>query len=956
MPGQWDPTPVDVGPGGAPLSGPLPAPALMQAHWSASVEEPVVGRERELSATEPFLDRVPSGVCALVVEGEPGIGKTTIWRALGSKAAERGYRVLACQAEQTEARLSFVGLGDLVGSDASGFLAQLPDAQRLALGMVLLRDVPSDDRGADPRMVAVAFTNLLAEFARASSLLVAVDDLQWLDSSTARVLAFAIRRLHSHPVGLLVTVRSPASASDPLGLERAFGDSLEHLRLGPLSLGALRNILDLHLGRGYARPTLVKIAEASGGNPLFALEIARALGANAVVEPGMRLPVPESLHELVAERIPKLAAAAREALLAAAALSHPTAELVEHASSVAGLASAEESGLLRVEHGRVVFAHPLYASAVYAAVATSRRHQLHRRLAQLVTDPEEQARHLALATTEPDEKVARTLERAAQVARARGAWDSAADFLERARSLTPPDWPDAGRRRGISAAEHHIHAGDRQRARTLLETLITDDLPESVRAEALRLLGEISYNDENYPEAQRVLEQALEHANDPELAAMVELRLSYVLANSGDFGRGREHGHRALAQAEASRSGPLVGEALADCAITDFLCGGGVDWDKVERSLVLEDPRRVLPLQNRPSVIAAALAFYVGRLAEGRERLSALRAWSLERGDESDLAWLDAMLSWLETMSGQFETASLLSDESELLARLTASRSLHGLALSQRALVRAHQGKIAETRNDCAQAMMVAAGTNYIIPVVWVAASLGLLELSLGNAAGAWQACAGLTEALEAHGIGEPITVPYFLPAAVEALVALHQLDRAEALLDAFERRGRELDRAWALATGERCRGLLLAARGDLAGAAAALDRALLEHARLEMPFELGRTLLVQGQLHRRRREKRLARTSLERALELFEGMRAPLWADRARAEMARLGLRTAPGDLTPTEERVAALAASGLTTRAIATTLFVSPKTVEANLGRAYQKLGVGSRAELGAVMARRR
>jgi DNA-binding CsgD family transcriptional regulator len=731
------------------------------------------------------------------------------------------------------------------------------------------------------------------------------------------------------------------------------GERVTRLRLGPLSLAALRGVLDRRLARRYSRPTLVRILDASGGNPLFALEIAAALGAGSQAQSSARLPVPENLRELIADRISGLTARAREALLAAAALSHPTVELVEQASSAAALAAAEESRLLRVEAGRVVFAHPLYASAVYAAAASSRVRQLHRRLALLVVDQEERARHLAMATTHADEPVARALEQAAALARARGGWESAAELLERARSLTPPEHDQAALRRTISAAEHHIHAGDRTRARALLEGQLADRIQGPLLPEALRLLGEISYNDENYLEARRLFEQALDLAHDPQLAATLELGLSYVHANLADFAGAAQHAQLALKPAADSGDDALVGQALATGAMTDFLLGRGVDWDTVQRSVALEDRTRVVPLHHRPGTIAASLTFYVGRLSEARQRLQALRAWSLERGDESDLAWLDSTLSWLETTAGDFDAAVRLSDESELLARLTGSDSLHAWALCQRAYVRAHLGDIAGTRNDCSQATVLTARTNYVIPRIFVAASLGLLELSLGKIAAAWQACAPMTELVEAHGLGEPITVA-FLPIAIEALIALGHPERAGSLLNVFDRRAHELDRGWALATAARCRGLLLAARGDVLGAGETLDRALVEHARLEMPFELARTLLVQGQVRRRRREKRMARVALEQALALFGSMGSPLWADRARAELARLGTRAAPRELTPTEERVAALAASGLTNRAIASTLFVSPKTVEANLARAYAKLGVGSRAELGARMAR--
>ena len=229
-------------------------------------------------------------------------------------------------------------------------------------------------------------------------------------------------------------------------------------------------------------------------------------------------------------------------------------------------------------------------------------------------------------------------------------------------------------------------------------------------------------------------------------------------------------------------------------------------------------------------------------------------------------------------------------------------------------------------------------------PLLWTAEALGVLELSLGNAGAAWAAMTAFAAHVEAGGVG-PVG---FVPEALEALIALGELDRADALLERFERRGRELDRAWVAATAARCRGLLAAARGDLDGAQASLERALVEHERLELEFSLARTLLAQGHVRRRRREKRLARDALERSLALFEQMGARLWAERARAELTRVASRAAPGELTPAERRVVELAAGGRSNKEIASELFVSVHTVEAHLSHAYAKLGVRKRSQL--------
>jgi DNA-binding CsgD family transcriptional regulator len=578
---------------------------------------------------------------------------------------------------------------------------------------------------------------------------------------------------------------------------------------------------------------------------------------------------------------------------------------------------------------------------------------LHERLAGLVADPEERARHLALAAAGPDEAIARALDEAAGRARARGAWEAGAELLERARSLTPPARSNEAAKRAVLAAEHHVRAGDRGRARALLEEVLERALPRALQAQALRLLAEISSHDENFAEAERLFTAALDCADEPGSAGAIELGLSYVQSNLMDFGHARAHAHRALERADAAGDRSLAGQALAHCAMMNFLCGGGVDWSAVERSLRMEDGDATVPLPGRPSTLAAFLLLYVGRHAEARRRLQAVCAGARERGDESDLAFLLLWLSWLETRSGDLARAGELADEAASIAVLTGSPSMHAWALTQQAYVHAHRGATEEVRRCCAEAAAPVRRSGNRLPGIWIAASTALLELSRGDHAAAWRACEQLTAAVEAAGVGEPV-VAFFLPDALEALIALGRLDRAEALLEAFEASARRLDRVWALATGGRCRGLLLAAHGDLDAATAALQRALDEHRRLDMPFEHARTLLADGVVERRARRRACAKASFEQALAMFEGVGATLWAARARAELERVGLRrSTTGDLTAAERRVAQLAAQGLTNREVAASLFLSPKTVDANLARVYRKLGIGSRAQLGARMA---
>jgi tetratricopeptide (TPR) repeat protein len=583
---------------------------------------PVVGREHELARLWDLL-QFASGARALVLTGGPGMGKTALWETGVVAARERGLRVLTARPSSAEAQLSFAGLIDLLDGVTLEELCGLPFPQLRALAVVLLRVEPLGPP-PEPQAIRVGFLNGLRALAGEGPLLVAVDDAHWLDSASAEALAFAARRIDRERVRFLVTRRHSGPAAD---VDRAFaGTWTEPIELGPLSLGAARSLLRDRLGL-YLPRQLLRVVESALGNPLFILEAARALGPAPSLDPAAPLPVPENLRELVAGRIAGLTPKGRRALLATASLRHPTAELVEGASSAAGLAAAEKVGLLRAEEGRILFAHPLYASAVYASAAPSRRRSLHRRLSQVVNDPEERVRHLALAADGPDEAVAQALAAAAEHARARGAWESAGELLEQARALTPLEQEAVAQERSVRAAEYHVHVGDRARAGALLEEVLAVSPPGSTRNEALRLLGEIRYSENSFAEAARLLEEALERVEDPMRSVTIELSLSYVFfGHLGDPAGADLHADRGLEQATLLGERALLGAALAVRAMVDHLRGRGVDWSKVERALALEDDAVPIPFPLRPSTIAALLALYVGRLTEARERLTALRA------------------------------------------------------------------------------------------------------------------------------------------------------------------------------------------------------------------------------------------------------------------------------------------------------------------------------------------
>jgi predicted ATPase len=342
----------------------------------------MIGRERELAAADDFLDGLTEGAAALVLEGEPGIGKTMLWAATIARAEQRDCRVMSCRPAEAEAKLSYAALADLLSSVEEEAFQGLPGPQRRAIETALLR---ADTRGerVDQRAVSAAVASLMVACARERPLVVAVDDVQWLDSPSARVLAYAVRRFDSAPVGVLVSVRSDGGAPEPLALDRALA-RVAGLRLRPLSLGALRQIVTARLGLSPSRPLLLRIARHSGGNPFFALELAEALaGADApVLDDASSLP--ERLKELVAARIEKLTPRTREALLHVSALAKPTLAVIEKAGQPSSaLGQAEAAGMVEIGEGNVRFAHPLLASAVYSSVTAVRRRELHRRLASV---------------------------------------------------------------------------------------------------------------------------------------------------------------------------------------------------------------------------------------------------------------------------------------------------------------------------------------------------------------------------------------------------------------------------------------------------------------------------------------------------------------------------------------------------------------------------------------------
>jgi DNA-binding CsgD family transcriptional regulator len=570
-------------------------------------------------------------------------------------------------------------------------------------------------------------------------------------------------------------------------------------------------------------------------------------------------------------------------------------------------------------------------------------------------DPEEQARHRALACTAADEEVAGLLDQVAMKARARGAPDIAAELAERSTALTPSDRPEQAWHRQVSAAEHHIHAGALERARTLLVELVELPHVSESRSTALRLLGGVCYRLRFLDDAVRYLREAVATADgDLAATARAELDFGFVLFYSfGSFDEGRAAAQRALIAAEGLGDDVVLSSALAGCALADLVVGRGLDEDRLARALSLEDPDRPSPIETRPSLLAGWALLQTDQLDRARAVLESLCARLLERGEDSDLPDVLALLARLECVAGNLSRAAELGAQGYELARQAGSDSLAAHTAAVRALVAAHRGRVDETRAAAAEAAELAGRSGWHLAAFWASTALGLLELSLGRDEAVVATLALSIGLVELHGLAEPSRCP-FLPDAIEALVRLGELDRAEGLTNLLEDRGGELGRRWAIVTGARCRALVLAGRGDVAAGLALIDRTLPQAVSLGRPLDLARTLITKGQLERRRKQRRAARASLRRALAICEEIDATLWAERARSELARVVHVREVNDLSATESRIAALAAGGLTNREVAAAAFLSQKTVEANLSRIYRKLGIRSRAELGVRLAR--
>jgi DNA-binding CsgD family transcriptional regulator len=650
------------------------------------------------------------------------------------------------------------------------------------------------------------------------------------------------------------------------------------------------------------------------------------------------MPIPEGVRALVAKRVTALPEPTRDALLRAAALARPDLTTVD----AEALAPAEEAGLVTVgADGRIAFEHPLFASAVYSSAPYVRRRATHAALAESIRDVEERARHLALACEGVDPVVAQAVEDAARHARARGASDGAAELAALALQLTPADSREREARR-IALAEQLLLAGDFDRARTEVQRLADELPPGDVHARALLMLSEIEYWRTGESAALELAEQAAAEATDPLLLGRCYTAVAGYAATC-DVPRAAAAANRAVAVLEESPGvdGPLLAAALVARVRAQLFKGDGLDRAAAERAAELERPAPPATVDLRTAFKLGQWLRYVDDLDGARSYLGAVEASARDEGDESSLPNILLNRAVAECWAGELRLAGELAE----LAREAFEQV--GVAADARsvwkAYVDAHVGRVDEVREAALGADDI---DEPIIRMLWER-TVGLAELAAGDVAAADRHLERALQLLDDVDIVEPAIFRVDGDAA-EAAVAVGDLERAETIVARFERCAARSQIPWSLAVSARSRALVLAARGELDDARVAAEQALAEHERCPVVFERARTLVVQGQILRRLKQKRLARESLEDALALFDELGAELWAARVREELRRVAARSARDDLSTTELRIARLAAAGRTNGEIAAEVFVTQKTVEANLARAYRKLGIRSRAQL--------
>jgi DNA-binding CsgD family transcriptional regulator len=896
----------------------------------------IVGREAELRAMDEFM-RADGAPGALVLTGGPGIGKTTLWEAGVELARRGGLRVLSARGSDSETQLSFAAIIDLLDGVDREELGALPSPQLHALEAGLLRAEPSGDP-PPPAAISVGFLSALRALAAQQPLLLAVDDVQWLDAASAEAVAFAVRRLDGHPVRFLFAKRSRTSSM----LERAYGPKgLHRIEVVPLSLGATQRLLRQRLALSLSRHVLRRVVEATLGNPLFALELGRGLAARGPLGIGEDVPLPDTVEELLGTRVGALAAPARRLVLAVALSGELRTSQLAEIGPPAALDDALDSGVLVVDGERVRPAHPLFATAARTSAGVGVRRELHLVLAQLATDDESNALHLALATDRPDAELAATVAAAAAGAASRGARHKAVLLAEHALRLTHDSAAERSDR-VLTLGGYLVAAGEKQRLTELLSPEV-ETLPRGApRVQALLLLteGVVGTNDEirSY-----LLEALQESGSDAVLRAsvLVELVVNDVVIRIEGIPAAEASALEALEVARGA--GPdLERPALQAVGWARALRGRAID-DLLDRFRAAASAPAYMA--ESPERVAGQRLVWRGEIEQARALLTPLLELADERGESYSYALQRLHLCQLELRVGNWDAVGGLLDE----WAESWERVMWPMYERCRALLAAGRGLPDEAERWAAETLARAEATGTQWDRLEALRARGAAALLANEPARAAESLRAVWEHTRREGVDDPGVFPV-APELVEALVEVRELDEAKAVTARLRELAEAQDHPWGLATAKRCDAVLQLASGYDEAAAAALEQAAAEYGLLGLRFDRARTVLTLGRGQRRAKKWGAARASLEQAVAELDELGSPGWTEQARSELARVGARRPQQtcELTPAERRVVELAADGLANKEIAQTLFVSVRTVEVHLKHAYAKLGIRSRTQL--------
>ena len=897
------------------------------------------GRGEQCRTIDELLDGISGGrSCALVIRGEPGVGKT----ALLEYAADRssGCRVARVGGVESGTELAFAGLEQLLGGEMLERARRLPapqrDALRLAFGLM-------EGPAPETFLVGLASLSLLSNVADEQPLVCVIDDAQWLDPESLSVLSFVARRLAAEPIAMLFGVREPTARQEL--------DGLPELALEGLAPYDARLLLENVLPGGLDEQVRDRIVAETRGNPLALLELPRGL-TPAELAGGFGLPEARELSSRIEQgflrRVRSLPPATRRLLLVAAAEAAGDTAVISRAAErleldTAALVPATEAGLIEPGPG-VRFRHPLVRSAAYQAGTGDERRRAHEALAAVTDpqrDPDRRAWHRARAAAGPDESAAGDLERSAARARTRGGVAAAAAFLERAADLSV----DPARRgtRALAAAQLKFEAGASEAAERLLSVATSSPLEPLERAQAGRLGAQLAYARTRGSDTPSLLSAAAKRLEplDLELARETHLEALWAAVRSGRFAK--VEGVVDAAQAATRPAGDEPARAidlLFDAVVARLTIGYEPALPTVADALAAFRAEGFRRENISWCWLACQLAMDVWNDSACEAIASGLARVARDRGGLAILPFALNYSAAHQLFLGEFGVTEQLVQEAETITAATRNVPLADFSV----LLAAWRGDREKTA--AVRAALIEAGTQrgegFAVEVAeW---AMAVLHNGLGEFA---TAAAAAERAYEPDGLGFGV---WILPELIEA--AARSGDQATAI-SAYERlaeRTRTSTTAWA-------RGIEAAGRALITEGPEAEElyvEAIDQLARSRVIVLHTRAQLSYGEWLRRANRHVDARTQLRLAHAAFDGMGARGFAERARRELLAMGETAGeraddtPDDLTPREAQVARLAADRLTDAEIAAQLYLSPRTVEYHLRNACVKLGVGSRREL--------